>query len=87
MPGRKRVVFKILRVVKKSSFDLGRGRITPMRRTLNEFFDLINTNGVAYAVRLAKEKKYRNILVNLSGRGDKDVEYVLGLKRNMATSK
>ena len=64
---------------------------------LDAFYELSQTEGiipalesahaVAYAVRLAKEKKYRNILVNLSGRGDKDVEYVLGLKRNSTASK
>ncbi len=64
---------------------------------LDAFFELSRTEGiipalesahaVAYAVRLAKEKKFRKILVNLSGRGDKDVEYVLGLKRTVAVSK
>ena len=64
---------------------------------LEAFYELSRTEGiipalesahaVAYAVRLAKEKKFRNILVNLSGRGDKDVEYVLGLKRNVSESK
>jgi len=32
---------------------------------------------VAYAFKLAKEKPNETILVNLSGRGDKDIDYVV----------
>jgi len=32
---------------------------------------------VAYAMRRAKEMKNGSILVNLSGRGDKDLDYVI----------
>lgn len=36
-----------------------------------------SSHAVAYALRRAKEMKKGSILVNLSGRGDKDLEYVL----------
>ena len=38
---------------------------------------LESSHAVAYALKLAKSKKYKSILVNLSGRGDKDIEFVL----------
>ena len=38
---------------------------------------LESAHAVAYAMRAAKEKKYDSILVNLSGRGDKDMDYVI----------
>lgn len=38
---------------------------------------LESSHAIAYALKLAKTKKYKNILVNLSGRGDKDIEFVL----------
>ncbi|MDD2216731.1 MAG: tryptophan synthase subunit beta [Eubacteriales bacterium] len=38
---------------------------------------LESSHGVAYAMKLAKEKKHSAILVNLSGRGDKDMDYVI----------
>ena len=34
-------------------------------------------HAVAYAMRKAKEMKQGSILVNLSGRGDKDIDYVV----------
>lgn len=37
---------------------------------------LESSHAVAYAMRYAKEHKVGSILVNLSGRGDKDVDYV-----------
>lgn len=37
---------------------------------------LESAHAVAYALKLAKEKKYQSILVNLSGRGDKDIDFV-----------
>ena len=40
---------------------------------------LESSHAIAYAKKLAKTKKQKRILVNLSGRGDKDVEYVLNL--------
>ena len=38
---------------------------------------LESAHAVAYAMRLAKERKNGAILVNLSGRGDKDIDYVV----------
>lgn len=36
-----------------------------------------SSHAVAYAMKLAKERKKGAILVNLSGRGDKDIDYVV----------
>lgn len=54
--------------------------------TLDAFYKLSRLEGiipalesahaVAYAMKLAKEKPLESILVNLSGRGDKDIDYV-----------
>ena len=54
---------------------------------IEAFYELSKTEGiipalesshaVAYAIKLAKNVKDKNILVNLSGRGDKDIEFVL----------
>jgi len=54
---------------------------------MSAFFELSKTEGiipalesahaVAYAIKLAKEHKNKNILINLSGRGDKDIDFVL----------
>lgn len=38
---------------------------------------LESAHAVAYAIKVAKEKKLGSILVNLSGRGDKDLDYVI----------
>ncbi|KAG4102817.1 tryptophan synthase subunit beta [Neocallimastix lanati (nom. inval.)] len=38
---------------------------------------LESAHAVAYAIKLAKECKSESILVNLSGRGDKDIDYVM----------
>ncbi len=38
---------------------------------------LESSHAVAQAIREAKHHKYKNILVNLSGRGDKDIDHVL----------
>jgi len=38
---------------------------------------LESAHAVAYAMKLAKEMGTGSILVNCSGRGDKDLEYVL----------
>ncbi|MFA6755589.1 MAG: tryptophan synthase subunit beta [Bacilli bacterium] len=38
---------------------------------------LESAHAVAYAIRLAKKMHHGSILVNLSGRGDKDVDYVI----------
>ncbi len=54
---------------------------------INAFYELSKSEGiipalesshaVAYGIKIAKEGKYKNILINLSGRGDKDIEFVL----------
>lgn len=38
---------------------------------------LESSHAVAYAIRAAQEGRYGSILVNLSGRGDKDMDYVI----------
>ncbi|MFO8026371.1 MAG: tryptophan synthase subunit beta [Opitutales bacterium] len=38
---------------------------------------LESAHAVAYAIRLAKEKPRQSILVNLSGRGDKDIDFIV----------
>jgi tryptophan synthase beta chain len=38
---------------------------------------LESAHAVAYATKLAKEKPRESILINLSGRGDKDVDYIV----------
>jgi len=55
--------------------------------TINAFYELSRLEGiipalesahaVAYALKLAKENPRQSILVNLSGRGDKDIDYVM----------
>ncbi len=68
------------------------GRITYVtindKEAIDAFFELSRTEGiipavesahaVAYAVKLAKtEGKGKNLLVNLSGRGDKDIDFII----------
>jgi tryptophan synthase beta chain len=68
------------------------GRVTYVTasddESINAFFELSRTDGIipaiesahamAYAVKLAKEAgKGKTILVNLSGRGDKDIDFVI----------
>jgi tryptophan synthase beta chain len=36
-----------------------------------------SSHALAYAIKLAKERNHGSILINLSGRGDKDVDYIL----------
>lgn len=36
-----------------------------------------SAHAVAYAIKLAKERPTQNILVNLSGRGDKDIDFIM----------
>lgn len=36
-----------------------------------------SSHAVAYAMKKAKEMKQGSILVNLSGRGDKDIDYIV----------
>ena len=44
---------------------------------------LESSHAVAYGIKLAKEKKFKDILVNLSGRGDKDIQFVLDKYKNI----
>lgn len=69
--------------------DLGRVEYTTVddRDAIDAFFTLSRMEGiipaiesshaVAHAIRLAKERKTGSILINLSGRGDKDMDYVM----------
>ena len=69
--------------------DLGRVQYDTVsdEEAMDAFFKLSRTEGiipaiesahaVAYAMRQAKEMKQGSILVNLSGRGDKDIDYVV----------
>jgi tryptophan synthase beta chain len=38
---------------------------------------LESAHAVAYAIKLAKKHPEKSVLVNLSGRGDKDLDYVV----------
>ncbi|OQY35383.1 MAG: tryptophan synthase subunit beta [Spirochaetaceae bacterium 4572_59] len=69
--------------------DLGRVNYVTAndKETLDSFFELSRLEGiipalesahaVAFACKLAQEKPRQSILVNLSGRGDKDVDFVV----------
>ncbi|MBR6163241.1 tryptophan synthase subunit beta [bacterium] len=60
---------------------------------INAFYELSREEGiipalesshaVAYALKLAKREPNKKILVNLSGRGDKDIEFVMKYKNTM----
>ena len=59
---------------------------------INAFYELSRTEGiipalesshaVAYALKLAKQCPDKKILVNLSGRGDKDIEFVMKYQKS-----
>ena len=36
-----------------------------------------SSHAVAYGIKLAKERDHGSVLINLSGRGDKDMDYVI----------
>ncbi len=69
--------------------DLGRVQydVVNDEEAIDAFYRLARTEGiipaiesshaVAYAIRLAKQKSHGSVLVNLSGRGDKDMDYVI----------
>ncbi len=69
--------------------DLGRVNygVANDEETINAFYELSRLEGiipalesahaVAYAMKLAKEDPRKSILVNLSGRGDKDIDFVV----------
>ena len=49
---------------------------------------LESAHAVAYAIKLAMEHPQKSILINLSGRGDKDIDFVIdtyGLPENKTT--
>jgi tryptophan synthase beta chain len=55
--------------------------------TIDAFFELSRLEGiipalesahaVAYSLKLAQENQQESILINLSGRGDKDIDFVI----------
>lgn len=69
--------------------DLGRVKydVVDDEETIDAFFTLSRMEGiipaiesshaVAYAIKLAKQMKRGSILINLSGRGDKDMDYII----------
>ena len=69
--------------------DLGRVKydVVDDEETINAFFTLSRMEGiipaiesshaVAYAMKLAKKMEKGSILINLSGRGDKDMDYII----------
>lgn len=69
--------------------DLGRVKydVVDDEETIDAFFTLSRMEGiipaiesshaVAYAIKLAKQMKKGSILINLSGRGDKDMDYII----------
>lgn len=69
--------------------DIGRVKydVVDDEETIDAFFKLSRLEGiipaiesshaVAYAMKLAKEMKKGSILINLSGRGDKDMDYII----------
>jgi tryptophan synthase beta chain len=38
---------------------------------------LESAHALSYAIRIAEEKRHDAVLVNLSGRGDKDMDYII----------
>nr|AGT02565.1 tryptophan synthase beta subunit [Herpetomonas muscarum] len=69
--------------------DIKRANYVSVRDTeaVEAFFELSRLEGiipalesshaVAYAIKMAKQMPHRSILVNLSGRGDKDIDFVM----------
>ncbi|MDD2475869.1 MAG: tryptophan synthase subunit beta [Dysgonamonadaceae bacterium] len=67
--------------------NLVRYEIINDEETIDAFYELSRLEGiipalesahaVAYALKLAKEQPHKSILVNLSGRGDKDIDFVV----------
>ena len=57
------------------------------KEAVEAFYELSKTEGIipalesshaiAYGIKLAKEGNYKKILINLSGRGDKDIQFVM----------
>jgi tryptophan synthase beta chain len=69
--------------------DIGRVKydVIDDEETIDAFFKLSRMEGiipaiesshaVAYGMKLAKTMEHGSVLINLSGRGDKDMDYVL----------
>ena len=69
--------------------DIGRAKYETIsdKEAINAFYELSECEGiisalesshaVAYGIKLAQNNKGKKILVNLSGRGDKDIEFVM----------
>ena len=72
----------MLKDLKKVTYD-----VVSDKETIDAFYELSRLEGiipalesahaVAYAFKLAKENPQKSVLVNLSGRGDKDLDFVL----------
>ncbi|MCP4974626.1 MAG: tryptophan synthase subunit beta [Maribacter sp.] len=72
----------MLKDIKKVTYD-----VVSDKETIDAFYELSRLEGiipalesahaVAYAFKLAKENPRKSILVNLSGRGDKDLDFVV----------
>ena len=80
----------MLKELKKVNYD-----VINDQETIDAFYELSRLEGiipalesahaVAYALKLAKANPKKSILVNLSGRGDKDIDFVVdkyGLPEN-----
>jgi tryptophan synthase beta chain len=72
----------MLKDLKKVTYD-----VVSDQETVDAFYELSRLEGiipalesahaVAYAIKLAQQNPQSSILVNLSGRGDKDLDYVV----------
>ena len=43
---------------------------------------LESSHAIAYALKLAQQNPDEKILVNLSGRGDKDIDFIINYEKN-----
>ena len=80
--------------------DIGRVQYVAVNDTeaVNAFYELIKTEGiipalesshaVAYGLKLAKmQSKDEIVIINLSGRGDKDIDFILNYNKNKSVMK
>ena len=74
--------------------EIGRAKYVTINdeEAINAFYELSKTEGIipalesahaiAYGIKLAKQASINTkILINLSGRGDKDIDFILKLKK------
>lgn len=71
-----------LKIWERSNYD-----VINDKEAIDAFYELSRSEGiipalesshaVAYGLKLAKEQPHKSILINLSGRGDKDIDYVV----------